>query len=799
MFKARTGGVRTRILVIAFVPSVALLTIGVGTAGYLYSTSRDAHDWLTVLSGTNNIGGPLVDAFQQERMQSLWQETGQNDPAAIAHARQQADTALAAVAPIQKMVNNNAYGKKASYGEEGFNNLTASLPRLRAGIDAGALPVPDTYNVFNQILDGIEDSSGGVVKDAPNPTITLEMQRGLQLLMALESLSRGIALTGVVLNGATLPPAMLDDYRNQVGFYRTELPPLVGQLIGSDKEVGKSIVNSPAWQQLAAMEEWVIHPGVTKSGAIQPPPMSEADWRAAATDVSTRILQLWNEESVKTNKSALDAVNRTSRNAALAGGGALAISVLAFVIAVLLANRLIGRLQRLRTQTLALAEEQLPDVTRRLAAGEQLDTTTLSAQLDFGSDEVGQVARAFSQAHDAAIDAALTEARTREGVRAVFLNIAHRSQIVVHRLLEILDEAESQQEDPTTLDTLFRLDHLATRERRNAENLIILGGGQPGRQWRRPVPLVEVVRSAVGETLDYVRVHTSRMPEAYVIGAVVADLIHLLAELVDNATSFSPPESHVGISGAVVGRGVVIEISDQGMGMQPADMERSNQMLAEPPDFGVAALTSDSRLGLFVVAQLAGRHGISVRLNESDYGGVRAIVLVPMSLTASPDVAAVDHLPDRFTRIPDPPRTGEFPSVAQAWQLPAATGTATAWAPEPTATAWTQEPPAAAWAQEPPAAAWTQEPAPPRHDARTAHHGYPTRPPLPRRRKQASLAPELAEQRAAENESQRPRSAEQARDLLSAIDNGTRQGRREIGAPAYSEEQDGEGDLFPRR
>ncbi|MQY29456.1 hypothetical protein NRB56_50460 [Nocardia sp. RB56] len=771
MFKARTGGVRTRILVIAFVPSLALLSIGVGTAGYLYSESRDSHDWLAVLGGTNTIGGPLVDAFQQERMQSMWLPSGQGDPAALAQARQKVDDALRAVAPVQQMVNSNAYGKRASYAEEGFNTLTASMPRMRAAVDAGMMPPDNVYGVFNQILDGVESSGTGVVKDAPNPAITLEMQHGLQLLLALESLSRSIALTGVVLGGTPLPPALADDYRNQVGFYRTEMPPLTTQLIGTDNDVAKAIVSSPAWQRLAAMEEWVINPPLTKSGAVQPPPMSIAEWRAAATDVSTRILQLWEEESVKTNKAALDAVNRTSRNAALAGGGALAISVLAFVIAVLLANRLIGRLQRLRTQTLALAEQQLPDVTRRLAAGEQFDTATLSAHLDFGSDEVGQVARAFTQAHNAAIGAAVTEARTREGVRAVFLNIAHRSQVVVHRLLEILDEAESQQEDPATLDTLFRLDHLATRERRNAENLIILGGGVPGRQWRRPVPLVEVVRSAVGETLDYVRVHASRMPEAHVIGAVVADLIHLLAELVDNATSFSPPQSNVTVTGATAGRGVVLEIIDQGVGMQPADMERINGMLSEPPDFGVAALTSDSRLGLFVVAQLAGRHGISVRLADSDYGGVRAIVLIPMSLVAAPDTVAVDHLPDRFTRIPDPPATGEFPALAPSWPMAATAATTTG---------------------------RHAVPGSPQSAARTGRTEYPTRPALPRRRKQASLAPELAEPRSTEGDAQQPRSAEQTRNLFTAIDNGTRQGRREISSRPRGE-QEGEGDLFQRR
>ncbi|PSK31697.1 hypothetical protein C6575_09370 [Nocardia seriolae] len=267
-----------------------------------------------------------------------------------------------------------------------------------------------------------------------------------------------------------------------------------------------------------------------------------------------------------------------------------------------------------------------------MSAGELLDAEVDKPGPDFGRDEIGQVAEAFEHAHATAVGAAITEARTREGVKSVFLNIAHRSQVVVHRQLEILDAAESQQEDPALLDIYFRLDHLATRERRNAENLIILAGGRPGRQWRNPVPLLELVRSAVGETADYTRVRTGRLPQAFIAGLAVADLTHLLAELIDNAASFSPPQSRVEISGASVGRGVAVEISDQGMGIAAADLERLNVLLDAAPDFGVTSLSEDSRLGLFVVSRLAARHGVSVRLSDSAYGGIRAIVLIPSSV-----------------------------------------------------------------------------------------------------------------------------------------------------------------------
>jgi signal transduction histidine kinase len=243
----------------------------------------------------------------------------------------------------------------------------------------------------------------------------------------------------------------------------------------------------------------------------------------------------------------------------------------------------------------------------------------------------------------------LTEARAAqqaaalEDINAVFLNIAHRSQAIVHRQLQVLDRAERAEEDPDQLGLLFQLDHLTTRERRNAENLIILGGGQPGRQWRNPVPLLELVRSAASETEQYTRVALGRMPRMMVAGRAVGDLIHLLAELLDNATSFSPPDARIDVRGNRVGKGVVLEIEDQGLGIEPERMEQLNAMLRSDSSIGPSAKSQDWRLGLFVVSRLARRHGINVTLVESAYGGVRAIALVPMTLlTDVPESEADD-------------------------------------------------------------------------------------------------------------------------------------------------------------
>ncbi|MDG3017097.1 sensor histidine kinase [Speluncibacter jeojiensis] len=812
-----------------------------GTAGYLVQQGRQSEQWAAVNRDAVSHARDVVSGVEQERMLSLWQLSGeQSDPASLAAARNKLDAAFEALLPYEQKMKDTSGG---TVGDDtgGFDTLRTKLPQIRGAIDARALSVPETYGIFNRILDAVALGTNIVTTKAPNAEVAVELINGVRVLHAMEGMSRAAALTGAELEGQLSSGPMRNEYRNLVGSYRTALPQVATDL-GADPaaEKIKAVLASPAWQQVAAMEDYLINrPAPDKYGDVPSPPMSFTQWRNAQGQLADEVTAAWLGLNDHANQIAVDDGKRTASNSLWAGAGILALAIVAFLLSLWLANRLIGRLKRLRKETLDLAEVELPETMRKLREGEQVDPD--GAHLDFGDDEIGSVAEAFNRAHTAAVSAAITEVRTREGVRAVFLNIAHRSQMVVHRQLELLDEAEQRQEDPALLETFFRLDHLATRERRNAENLIILGGGEPGRQWRSPVPLVELVRSAIGETLDYARVRTRRMPTVFIVGNVVADLIHLLAELVDNATAFSPPQSRVEVSGNVVGKGVAIEITDQGMGMSVEELERANEMLSNPPDFGVATLSANSRLGLFVVAQLGARHGISVRLTESEYGGIRAIVLVPTSVVAA-EATVADHLPDRLAgRRAESLPTGEMPALeaaelalpapSAATPVPPAVPTAPAPpAPEPPAQEprveelRVPEPPA----PEPELRAWAhlerpgkdlraefadRSAAPVWRDPVATEPAAPQtgsgpdgddRPPLPRRRRQASLAPELAhDPQPVEDVQQESRSAEQARDLMSAIVHGTRQARHSEpprGDAARDEQEGaGEGDYFQRR
>ncbi|MQY30213.1 hypothetical protein NRB56_58110 [Nocardia sp. RB56] len=377
--------------------------------------------------------------------------------------------------------------------------------------------------------------------------------------------------------------------------------------------------------------------GTGDSAATAPMPPA-AEWQDAADQVGSTLRGMWSSHLRYAGEVADKEGSRLSRQSVEGGAAALALSLIAFLAAAYLSQRLIGRLRRLRAETLQVSETRLPKIMDQLGRSESVDLDKELPKLDFGRDEIGQVADAFNRAQTAAVAAAVNEAHTRQGVRAVFVNIAHRSQVTMHQLLGQLERAEHRHDDPDTLKMLFEFDNLATRERRNAENLVILGGEQPGRQWRNPVPLHELVRSAVTETEHYPRVHIVRLPDVRVVGSAVADLIHLLAELIDNAATFSPPRTRVEISGDLGGSAVIVAISDLGVGLTKGEMARFNEALTNPPDFNIEALSTDPRLGLFVVAQLAKRHDVAVRLTESDFGGIRSVVRIPYDLVSDETV-----------------------------------------------------------------------------------------------------------------------------------------------------------------
>lgn len=625
MFRPRIG-IRTRVVAVAAIPCMSLLLVAVGAAGHFLQTGQHARDWAAQNRRALEPVVTMVEAMQQERQLTMVAAQRAQPVPTLASARAHVDHALADLTPMGEAL--------AAIDPTGFrdvlgNSVTvlAKLPATRSGIDAGTLNADDAYDYYNRAVEVITTGSAVAAQRAPDTATARELSTGLSMFRAVEAMSRAHALAAAATpRGFTAE--QLQRFTREVGYYRIALDHLAWQLSGPQRDRLRALSDSGDWRTTIAAEDALI---VAAPGAgIVGDAASEA-----AAHATSGLLELWRAQNAAAGVSAQAAGDRISHRSMLAAFAAVAIAVIAVAAALVAADRLARRLVRLRTDTTDLAERRLPAIMSRLRRGEQVQIDNEVVRLDPGADEIGDVAAAFNQAQFAAISAAASEAVTRNGVRAVFVNIAHRSQLVVHRQLEVLDQAERDADDPSYLQTLFALDHLATRARRNAENLIILGGERPARRWRNPVSLFDIVRSAAAETTDYQRVDITRLPDVRIAGHVVADVVHLLAELMDNATAFSPPQSRVRVDGRAIGGDVRLAVCDQGLGMDPAELGRRNELLSAAPDFGIAALTGDFRLGLFVVAALAGQHGLSVRLTESEYGGISAVVSIPATLLSS--------------------------------------------------------------------------------------------------------------------------------------------------------------------
>jgi signal transduction histidine kinase len=790
---------RFRVLVIALVPSLVLLSSGVGVSAYLIVDALQQRERAQLLGQGYQMAVPFMPTMSQERRASILavSNPAPENRVALARARTNMDGLLAQFGAVSSQVADAMPPEaKASIG-----NFVAKIPQLiatRQSIDTGQVSRFAVYRAYNEVADAMIVAAGAIGKDSTDKEVALDRTMASDLMRASDWLDRANALAAGALTGNGLTVEELHEYDHLTQGYRAELDTLAPRLAEQQGQLA-ALRSSRAWEQLSTVENSLVEqeysararssinakpsrpesskpqpvktdPPEASPSEANPPvlPISFQDWQNAAHESATMLSSLGlGTLGTRAAKLEGDRAGTALVRSLIAALMILFVVATVVIIAVRLSNNLIRRLVRLRTETLKLADEHLPQVVARLRAGEQIDVAVEVPELDHGNDEIGQVAAAFNKAQQTAVAAAVQEAKIREGTNAVFLNIARRSQAIVHRQLQVLDTAERAVEDPDHLQLLFQLDHSATRERRNAENLIILGGGQLGRQWRNSVSLIEIVRSAVAESEQYTRITVGRVPDVLVEGRAVADLIHLLAELIDNATSFSPPGSPIEVRGNPVGKGVVVEVEDQGLGIEPERREALNETFRNPPDFGLVALLDDPRVGFFVVARLAHQHGIRVSLAESTYGGVRAGVLVPSVLITNRDAEKEHNGSDQAEE--SAAEHESFPTVDEAAKP--RTGSS-----QLQSTTTTESRPSVD------ASPGTEKTVPQRT------RGVDDRPALPRRRPQEHLAKQLQEESVsgAEDQVSEPdfdRAAKHAQSTLSAFQQGTQRGRVNGGKP----------------
>ncbi|MFI7598505.1 nitrate- and nitrite sensing domain-containing protein [Actinoplanes sp. NPDC049681] len=421
---------------------------------------------------------------------------------------------------------------------------------------------------------------------------------------------------------------------------------------------------------------------LTRGEAVAPPEITQS--MGSVVD-----LMRWAEQRLEAQalRQAGDESDSVTRQAAMEAGLVLLTLLLAVALAVVLARSLNSSLRRLREGALAVANRDLPDAVARLRdvrnLGEGGPDDIVRQVRDpirlNNRDEIGQVAQAFNVVHREAVRVAAEQAALRTSVSAMFLNLARRSQSLVDRMIGELDQIERGEEDPKRLAQLFELDHLATRMRRNDENLLVLAGADSSAPRREDALVVDALRAAQSEVELYNRIEFGTVDTDVSIAAVaVNDVVRLVAELLDNATRFSPPNTVVVADGRRIRDYVVIQVEDRGLGMSEEQMDSLNRRLAETPDVDVAAFRL---MGLAVVSRLAARYGIRVELRANMEGGTVAQVILPNSIVVLPNNRPLDP-PSRGNRQLDT-APGAWNDPMQLGRGSAATATLPAIAPEP--------------------------------------------------------------------------------------------------------------------
>lgn len=600
-------------------------------------TTRDGMNLIFVQTLNSKVFQPseplLLELQQERRLTAEYLGKPTDQQRAAMNAQRQKVTALAGTFEESAQSGQVNFAASAQLRQRIRQTVAAldDLAKTRAAVDALQVDRPTATGAFTTVLDSIfqvYDALGNLDdKQIAHDTAALIQVNHARELMSQED----ALLSGVIASGRITAPEIAQ----------------FGQLVGAQRFVGGEAAAAAAATDRASydavtaknaglrdIEDRVIQ--TSRPGAKVPTDGTE--WRATVDPALSGLHDVVSNGGVSIVQRATPVAIWVLLRVVFAAGLGLLAVVASIVVAMTTLRSLLAQLRRLRTAAHELADVRLPNLVLLLSHGQQVDVAAEAPPLDFGDDEIGQVGQMFNRVQETAIRAAVDQAELRRGVRDVFLSLARRSQTLVHRQLQLLDSMERREADAEELDDLFRVDHLATRMRRNAENLIVLSGAVPGRGWRNPVPLVDVVRGALAEVEDYARVTMLPVEAAALSGRAVGDVIHLLAELIENALSFSPPYTTVEVKGSLVANGFVVEIEDRGLGMSEPDVARANEQLAQPPEFN---LTSTAQLGLYVVGRLAERHGIRVRLRDSPYGGTTAIVLIPSSLVVDAQDASV--------------------------------------------------------------------------------------------------------------------------------------------------------------
>ena len=627
---SRSRSIRLRIYFLVAIPLVAMVGLLAYVAGTSVNNAVNLDRAPDLINATSLPTAKFAALVQNERAAAviyLFQPTPAN-LAAYDAAVKATDTGkpafLAAMdSPGTTSSETAAEAKAISVLIAGMNQMST----LRGAVTNQAVTPLQALGGYNAVIQNELRLFLAEADSLTNATAAAQALGLIATVSAREALSQEYALLSGVLAGNRITQADRAAFAEMAATRQGDLVDAESLLDPGGQAQFDAPINNAEQTQLAQIE------GAVAAGTpVAELPITLDQW----TGLAGSLLDENFTGGVNLANAQLAADHSISRSAwtrvAVTAGIGLVGLLVTIAVTIVVGRGIIRRLGDLERTALQLAEVQLPDVVGRLRRGENVDVNAEAPPLRVGGDEIGRVGQAFDLVRQTAVRAAVEEARLRQGLNDVFRSLARRSQSLLHRQLTLLDQMERRATDPEALDDLFRLDHLTTRMRRHAEGLVILAGAPPGRGWSSPVRMVDVMRGAIAEVEDYARVSVATRSQAALAGSAVADVIHLLAELIENATTLSPPYTSVRVSGDTVANGFAIEVEDRGLGMSPPRLAELNDRLANPPEFN----PSDSeQLGLFVISQLAKRHGIRVTLKASPYGGTAAIVLIPGHLVVT--------------------------------------------------------------------------------------------------------------------------------------------------------------------
>ncbi|MET9376748.1 nitrate- and nitrite sensing domain-containing protein [Streptomyces sp. NPDC002992] len=642
----RGKSIRRKIVALLLVPLVSLTGLW-GFATVL--TGREADQLLDVGYIVEKVGYPIEDTarvIQKERRQSLIYLADPRASDSLTTLREQREATDRQIALIRRNAADSGVRDEmrplASQRLESLLTALDGLDALRRSVENRSIGRMQALDFYNRLVDPCYSflmtlhALENVEMDKQGRAL-VGIVRGREMLSREDALVVSALISGRVTAQELRAVTDLVAHRKQFYDVNLEVLPTV------EREKFEKYWGSPDTEPLRRAEEALIAAGPTKN----PRAITAERWEERAAPVLDDLAR----ENTAAGDRYQERVQPAAYSVLLKAGVAGVLGFLALLVSLIVSVRvgreLVRDLSRLRKEAQEVSGVRLPSVMRRLAAGEHVDVETEVPHLRYEEDEVGQVGQALNTLQRAAVEAAVKQADMRRGVSEVFVNLARRNQVLLHRQLTLLDTMERRTEDTEELADLFRLDHMTTRMRRHAEGLVILSGAAPSRQWRKPVQLMDVVRAAVAEVEDYERIEVRRLPRLGVGGPAVADLTHLIAELLENATVFSPPHTAVQVLGERVANGFTLEIHDRGLGMNPDALLDANLRLAETPEF---ELSDTDRLGLFVVSRLAQRQNVRVSLQPSPYGGTTAVVFIPAALlTDAPETQGAGFRLDRKT------------------------------------------------------------------------------------------------------------------------------------------------------